>query len=523
MRYILVTIILTKLSVATCLVGYKADPAYPGPADWTIKIWNENLFTAQVMRILLNDVLEQDVEFFDRSTDVDQILTDIAGIDRGFDSKTAVFWYIVSELSLPILRNTSEYSSKFMFLPLGSGAPVDYYKVFHPGLALELPYISHLLTLVNFPSDRINETYFITYNSAEEAYNASCGWLQENTDLVTLWTPWVDYKNLNHVILYILGTMLMIISFVSFTVLWLILRGIDTIQNSFRKEKVGNLSRAITKRWIKAGDVYSLAGLCVGCWISGTIVFLVNRTTNFQCNFMPFIMHGGFLIVIGSLTVRTDKLVRIFNIASGQSIKIQISFWNTWFAWIILPALVVFSIMLLCLLLIPLESKWVFFGESFYRECGLADKMYVITRDNGGFISIEKIIFGFPMLFEGFLVIRLIRLLWGLDGLEDQYHEHSQILCVLLILGIVLLATFILELIGMNPYSKDQLQIGMLVLWYYSVQGFMFWPRLWRACKRVAIKDNFLRQSYLERKDSGKGETESKSDISLANLGASNV
>lgn len=141
------------------------------------------------MRILLNDVFEQNVEFFASNTNIDQVITKMSGVDKGFDSKDAGFWNIISEVSLSTLRNTSEYGSKFLVLPLGSGTPSDYYKVIHPGLALKLPYISHLLTLVSFASDKIDESYFITYDTPDDAYNASCGWLLENTDLVTLWTP----------------------------------------------------------------------------------------------------------------------------------------------------------------------------------------------------------------------------------------------------------------------------------------------------------------------------------------------
>lgn len=210
-------------------------------------------------------------------------------------------------------------------------------------------------------------------------------------------------------------------------------------------------------------------------------------------------MHGGVLIVLGSLTARTDKLARIFNIAKGHSpsLKTKISFWNTWFVWVILPSLFVFFFLFLCYLLVPLKSSWFIYGESFYRECVVSDEKLIVSRD--GFISTEKIIFGIPIIFEGILTLRLIRQLMNLDGLEDQYDEYSQILCVLLVLGLTIAAICIVEIIAMNPYTKDTFQIGLLLAWYYSVQAFMFWPRFWRAFRNHEIGEGFIKRSYEEK------------------------
>jgi hypothetical protein len=496
----LLIIYVMRLSYASCLQGYQPDPSYPGQAQWTMKIWNENLFTAQVMRILLNDVFDQDVEFFPDNTNLADVLKTMAGTEKGFDSKDAYFWNLISEVSLPMLRNTSEYSNKFLILPLGSGAPIDYYKVIHPGLGLQLPYISHVLNLVSFASEKIDESYFIKYYSPDEAYNASCRWLQENTDLISFWTPWIEFKEIEYVLLYFTGSLLMFMSFASIFILWLLLSGIEDIQRSFAtipgiKDESSGDSR---KKWIKAGDVKGLAFICAGCFISGNLVFLANRASDMHCNTFPFVMHGGVLFVIGSLTVRTDKLVRIYNIAVGKtpSFKIKISFWHTWFAWVILPSAIVATFLLLCLLLVPLKSTWFIYDESFYRECGLSENIMISSED--GFITTEKIIFGAPMIFEGFLVLRLVRLLWNLDGLEEQYNENSQILCVLLVLGIVITASCIVEIISMNPYTKDTFQIAMLLSWYFFVQAFMSWPRLWRAYMNREIKESFVRNSHME-------------------------
>jgi len=502
----MMSIFLMKLSTAACLVGYNAVPSYPGPAKKTVKIWNEKLFTAQVMRILLNDVFQQDVEFFTSSADLDQVITDMAGLEKGLDSKDAVYWNLISEVSLSELRNNSQYGSKFLVLPLGSGALVDLYKVIHPGLSLNLPYIAHLLMLVNFASDEIDEGYFITYDTAALAYNASCEWLRQNIDLVTLWTPWIELKDMKTFVIHCFGALLIIISTLSFLIIWFLLWG-----NDIRKSVVSRISHstlnlsdlsdaeddAITaKRWIRAGDVKSLDFIFAGCLLSSILAFLAKRESDIECNTYVFIMHGGVLIVIGSLTARTQKLLSIYKVARGDSLHTNISFWSTWFAWVILPSLLVFLYLVLCLVLIPLKSTWFIYGESFYRECALSDENFMVSND--GFISMEKFIVGIPSIIEGLLALRLIYQLWNLDGLEDQYNEQSQILCVLLILGLSLVTATIVEIITMNPYTKDTFQIGLLYIWYYSVQAFMFWPRIWRAYMKRKIGDGFIKKEHVQ-------------------------
>merc|ERR1719193_530519 len=482
------------------------------------------------MRILLEDVFQQDVQFYTNSTDLDQVVTNMAGLEKGLDSKDAVFWDLISEVSLSNLRKTSEYGSKFLILPLGSGAPVDLYKVIHPGLSLNLPYIAHLLMLVNFASDEINESYFITYDTAGDAYNASCVWLRENSDLVTLWTPWIEFKEMKSFIIYCFGILLMIISIISFLIVWLLLRGMDDIKKSMQKISSRNLPQVdddiedddnTAKMWIRAGDVKSLACICFGCILSSMLVFLAKRKSDIECNSYVFIMHGGVLIVIGSLTARTQKLLTIYKFARGDALRTNLSFWNTWFAWVILPFVVVFLYLFLCLILIPLQSTWFVYGESFYRECSLSDKNFIVSKD--GFISIEKVIVGIPSIIEAVLALRLIHQLWNLDGLEDQYNERSQILSVLLVLGLTLVTAGVVEIITMNPYTKDTFQIGLLLIWYYSVQAFMFWPRLWRAYMNRKIGTGFIKKEHLQEFESTREmttertrtETESKSNESL--------
>lgn len=535
----LLTIFLTKLSAAACLDGLKSDLNYPGPAKYTVKIWNENLFTAQVMRILLNDVFDQDVEFYTSNTDLDQVITSMAGVEKGFDSKDALFWNLISEVPLSNLRRTNQYGSKFLVLPLGSGAPEDYYKVMHPGLSLELPYISHLLTLVNFASDKIEEGDFITYDTPADAYNASCEWLQENTDLVALWTPWIEFKKMKSSVIYVLGILLMIISFLSVLVVWLLLGGMDAIRRSVQKMSssshelpdlgIDEEDDSTAKKWIRAGDVISLVLICTGSCITGMLVFVAKRSSDTQCNTFVFVMHGGVLIVIGSLTARTDKLLSIFNFARGKSLRTKFSFWRTWLAWVILPSVVVFLYLFICWVLVPLKSTWFVYGESFYTECVLSDKNFMVSRD--GFISMEKVIIGIPSIIEGFLGLRLIQQLWNLEGLEDQYNEHSQILCVLFVLGLTIATTCVVEIITMNPYTKDSFQIGLLLLWHYFVQIFMFWPRFWRACKHRKIGDGFIKKEHLEEMRSTqnlsvevtKTEHRSKPSESIIALGDSNA
>jgi len=136
--FILELLLLADLTTAVCLSDFLTDSSYnyPVPADWTIKLWHENLFTAQVMGIVLNDIFEQDVEFFSSDTVLNDVVSRIAGADLGFDSKDAVFWEVISEASLTELKNTSEFNNKVWSLPLGSGALADYYKIIHPGLFL---------------------------------------------------------------------------------------------------------------------------------------------------------------------------------------------------------------------------------------------------------------------------------------------------------------------------------------------------------------------------------------------------
>jgi len=487
-------------STAGCL-EYQANQRYPGSAPWTIKIWKENLFTAQVMRILLEDVFDQHVEFFDNSTEFAEVWTTIMRSDKGIDNKDAVFRNLISEVSLTMLRRTWNSSSKLLVLPLGYGAPADYYKVIHPNLGLHLPYISHLLTLVSFASDDINEGNFISYSSSGEAYKASCVWLQNHKNLLTLWVPEIKYREIDYILLYIIGTSLIVISVISFFILWLLLRGIDDINHNhshtIRMLKLETLNSDTAKKWIKAGDVFSLSLICAGCLMSGSLVFLVRRTTDWECAMIPFVMHGGVLFVIGSLTVRTDKLVRIYKIARGGSKRLKISFWNTWFIWVFLPFAVVFIFVILCSMLIPLSSTWFVYGDSFYRECVLSEGFFAETRD--WFISTEKLIFGIPIIFEGFLLIRLMKLLLSLNGLENQYQEHAQVLCVILTLGIILAVICLVEVISMNPYTKDTFQFVMLLWWYFFVQAFMFWPRLWRASCNHDIGDDFIRNSFMQK------------------------
>jgi len=490
---------IVKYSTAACL-GNQANQTYPGSAPWPIKIWKENLFTGQVMRILLEDVFDQHVEFFDDSTEFAEVWTTIMRSDEGTEKTDPAFRNLISEVSLTVLRRTWNSSCELLVLPLGYGAPADYYKVIHPNLGLHLPYISHLLTLVSFASDDIDESYFVSYNSADEAYSASCEWLQNKTDLLTFWVPEIKYKEIDFVLLYFIGTSLIIISVISFFILWLLLRGLDDIKDSFhhRLPTIEKLCSSETaKKWIKAGDVASLSLICLGCLMSGSLVFLVRRRTDWECAMIPFVMHGGVLFVIGSLTVRTDKLVRIYKMARGQSIRYKISFWNTWFVWVFLPFAVVFMFVILCAMLIPLSSTWFVYGDSFYRECVLSERMFAETRD--WFISTEKLIFGIPIIFEGFLLIRLMHHLLSLDGLEDQYHEHAQVLCVILTLGIILAVICIVEVISMNPYTKDTFQFVMLLWWYFFVQAFMFGPRLYRASCNRDIEDDFLRESFMQK------------------------
>merc|ERR1719285_537988 len=333
------------------------------------------------MRILLNDVFNQQVELFDNSTEFAEVWTTIVGSDGGIENTDAVFRYLLSEVSLLELRTTWNSTGELLVLPLGYGAPADYYKVIHPNLRLYLPYISHLLTLVSFASDDINQSYFVSYNSSGDAYKAACGWLKNKTDLLNLWVPEIKYEEIDYILLYLIGTSLIVISLLSFFILWLLLRGIDHINKSLSISPVGKLSSSETaKKWIKAGDVPSLAFICLGCLMSGSLVFLVRRTTDWQCAMIPFVMHGSVLFVIGSLTVRTGKLVRIYKIASGGSFRPRISFWNTWFWWVIFPFVAVFLFVILCAMLIPLRSRWFVYGDSFYRECALSDNFFAETR-----------------------------------------------------------------------------------------------------------------------------------------------
>jgi len=494
----LLIICFVKFSTAACLDN-QAHQRYPGSAPWTIKLWKENLFTAQVMRILLEDVFDQHVEFFDNSTEFAEVWTTIMRSDDGIENKDAVFRNLISEVSLTMLRRTWNSSSELLVLPLGYGAPADYYKVIHPNLGLHLPYISHLLTLVSFASEDINESYFISYSSSGEAYNASCAWLRNKTDLRNLWVPEIQYKEIDHLLLYFIGTSLIVISVISFFILWLLLRGLDDINHSLSRHSLAleMLSSTETaKKWIKAGDVASLCLICVGCLMSGSLVFLVRRRTDWECAMIPFVMHGGVLFVIGSLTVRTDKLVRIYKLARGDSIRSKISFWNTWFVWVFLPFALVFIFVILCSMLIPLSSTWFVYGDSFYRECVLSESVFAGTRD--WFISKEKLIFGIPIIFEGVLLIRLMFLLLSLNGLEDQYHDHAQVLCVILTLGMILAVVCVVEVISMDPYTKDTFQFVLLLSWYFFVQGFMFGPRLWRASCNRDIQDQFIRRSFMQ-------------------------
>jgi len=498
MRYMFMIIFFVEHSAAACLDN-QAYWTYPGNAPWTMKIWKENLFTAQLMRIVLDDVFDQDVELFDASTEFSDVLTDIVGSNEGTHSTDVGFWNIIAEVDVTMLRGKYCNRSGLLVLPLGHGAPADHYKVIHPDLGLHMPYISHLLMLVSFASNDINQSHFTSNKSADLAYDQACAWLKNNTDLLTFWLPEIKYKEIDYMLLYFIGTSLIVISVLSFFILWLLLRGIDDIKHSISSDTLPHMlklsSSETAKKWIKAGDVTSLAFICVGCLMSGSLVFLVRRKTDWQCAMIPFVMHGGVLFVIGSLTVRTDKLVRIYKIARGGLLRPNMSFWNTWFLLVCLPFAMVFIFVTLCSWLIPLSSTWFVYGDSFYRECVLSESFFTETRD--WFISTEKLIFGIPIIFEGFLLIRLMRLLLSLNGLEDQYHEHAQVLCVILTLGIILAVTCIVEVISMNPYTKDTFQFVMLLWWYFFVQAFMFWPRLWRACCNRDIEDDFIRKSFL--------------------------
>merc|ERR1711879_922763 len=153
----------------------------------------------------------------------------------------------------------------------------------------------------------------------------------------------------------------------------------------------------------------------------------------------------------------------------------------------LLPAVVCFTFLAITLIASPFESSWMLFAENgkFYRDC-----------DNNGIDP--KLVAGLPFFVEVLICIWLMIKLWGLENLQDQYREFSQILGLLFMAVTMFVVMGCLEIVEMNPYTKDTFYVCFFLIWVFFVLGFMLLPRFYKAFSSGNPPEGFVRQDSAE-------------------------
>jgi len=190
-------------------------------------------------------------------------------------------------------------------------------------------------------------------------------------------------------------------------------------------------------------------------------------------------------VCLGAFAGRTYKLDQIMAILKSGDLRERK--FNRAIYIALAPMVLCFTFLAIVLIATPFDSTWILYTENakFYRDC-----------DNK---SIDpKIVAGIPFVVEVAICCWLMRKLWGLENLQEQYREFTQILGLLFMAVTMFVAMGFLEIVSMNPYTKDTFYVLFFLMWFYFVLVFMLIPRFYKAFTSGKPPEGFVRQDQLE-------------------------
>merc|ERR1719204_2930297 len=259
------------------------------------------------------------------------------------------------------------------------------------------------------------------YDTPDKAYDEACKFLKSDVyeNLGKFLVPSVDLKENT-----IFGTLknlwitCLSIGLLAFSLICLFL-----LLHFGRKQNEGASNS--TFAWIKAGDVEFQVMMVFGCLVAGTLGFFDTRTSDGACSYIPFGSHIAFCIVLGAFAGRTYKLYEVLTIFRDGSLT-EKTFGRAYvYAFAPLVAVVLYLVVVV-LIVLPFESGYRYNDFKFYRECIFED-----PGANEG--HLWETVVSIPFIFEVALISVLLKFLWALDCLQDQYKESTQILSLLFI------------------------------------------------------------------------------------------